>query len=166
MVNYPRCEPSGTISTWNRAVLKIPAKIPCEKNRIAGTVGKVTLPCIIYKPSLHFKRNALLFLFSPVELARYSKKNITKESRNLLGNIRIYREYGSDECLYRVQKIRYKKNGGETKNAWRLPRWRSMWRGRGKGRIRTTYVRFGTSETKGAYRSTRELHFTSDYLEL
>lgn len=29
--SYPRCEPSGTISTWNRAALKIPAKIPCEK---------------------------------------------------------------------------------------------------------------------------------------
>lgn len=42
--SYPRCEPSGTISTWNRAALKIPAK-----NRIAGAVGNVALPRIIYR---------------------------------------------------------------------------------------------------------------------
>lgn len=83
--SYPRCAPSGTISTWNRDVLKIPARIPCEKNRIAGTVGNVTLPRIIYR---YFRTvislpNGTLFLFpppffSPAECSR-SKKNVTRE---------------------------------------------------------------------------------------
>lgn len=96
--SYPRCAPSGTISTWNRDVLKIPARIPCEKNRIAGTVGNVTLPRIIYR---YFRTvislpNGTLFLlpplFSPAECSR-SKKNVTREKEREEKESEFIREY-------------------------------------------------------------------------